>query len=256
MAWIDNPHSEPPPTHFVGLGVIFVQARLTAGAMASVTALYFLGSIWIDQPFGFWEVWRIPNDVLGGIAGTWYLLVWGLAVTLLFSVIAIVQGIPRLLPPGTAVGLGLWDSVNAGFFEELRFRWLFLLSAPPGLALLNLITFGLVEWLYTVVLVPLADTVTLGILAPQLTGSEWLVGAAIVSVNGGFRASHNDQRGLAGIFRLVNSWFIGMLLFYLLFNYGLWAAITVHILYDIVVFTTAALMSVFRHPLYGMVGSW
>ncbi|UUU22968.1 hypothetical protein [Streptomyces sp. DSM 40750] len=251
MAWINDPHFAPPPTNVIGLRAAFLQAQFTAGAMASVTVVYLVGSIWIDQPFGFLEVWRIPNDIPGGIADTWYLFVWGLAVTLLISVIAIVQGIPRLVPPGTAVGLGVWESVNAGFFEELRYRWLFLLSAPPGLALLNLITFGLVEWLYTVVLVPLADTVTLGILAPQLTGDEWLVGAAIVSVNGGFRAMHNDQKGIGGIFRLVNAWFIGMLLFYLLFNYGLWAAIVVHILYDIVVFTTAALMSTFLRPLQG-----
>jgi hypothetical protein len=39
----------------------------------------------------------------------------------------------------------------------------------------------------------------------------------------------------------VNSWFLGMVLFYIMFHYGLLSAIIVHFIYDFIIFTIRAI---------------
>ena len=115
------------------------------------------------------------------------------------------------------------------------------------LPFLNLITFGLLEWLYTNVLVPVANWATFGALSEFLFHpASWVVGAAIISANGFFRDGHKGN----GFIGWVNSWFIGMVLFYLMLNYGLWTAIVAHILYDVVVFTAVAIATSWQPTMY------
>ena len=97
------------------------------------------------------------------------------------------------------------------------------------------------KWLYTAVLVPLANLVTLGALQPYLLSetTSWVLGAAIVTAAGAFRKAHE----YLGYFGMVNAWFIGMVFFYLALNYGLITAIVAHILYDVIIFTLRALLS-------------
>jgi hypothetical protein len=92
---------------------------------------------------------------------------------------------------------------------------------------------GLVWLLYSFVLSPIADFFTFGILHEQLSGADtWFVAAALLMANSQFRDGHKYQ----GLLGLVNSWFIGMYMFYLLFTYGLVAAIVVHLIYDLCIF--------------------
>lgn len=97
-------------------------------------------------------------------------------------------------------------------------------------------------WLYSL-LIPIADFATLGALHEHLYHPHsWAVGAAILSSNAVFRDGHKYQ----GPFGIINSWFGGMVLFWVMFNYGLLAAMCIHFLYDFVYFCTIALIRHFR----------
>jgi hypothetical protein len=172
------------------------------------------------------------SDVVGGLAWVWPLFVWGALITALTVVASFRVTVRPQLYPGQVFARGTWLSLHAGFYEELIFRCLLFLTMVPVLTALNWVTFGGIRWLYESVLIPIADFVTLGLLEPQLeNASVWVLGAAILTVNGQFRNGHS----YLGLFGWVNSWFIGMAMFYLVFNYGLWAAMAAHVLYDLII---------------------
>ena len=72
---------------------------------------------------------------------------------------------------------------------------------------------------------------------------EWAVGAAVVSANIFFRDGHKYQ----GPFGVLNAWFIGLVMFWVMFTYGVWPAIICHFLYDFLIYATVAFMRLFRH---------
>ncbi len=138
---------------------------------------------------------------------------------------------------------GLVVSAWAGFAEEVGFRWLIFLSTIVWVKVSNFIFLGfaglnIIAWLHNHVFGWLADKVTFGYLHDIIFHSSgWAVGAAMLSSNAFFRDGHKYQ-GIKGI---LNSWFLGMFFFWVMFHHGLWAAITVHFVYDVIVFTVAAL---------------
>jgi hypothetical protein len=100
------------------------------------------------------------------------------------------------------------------------------------------------------ILLPLADWATLHKMSEYLTvtDGQWLIPAAILYANASFRDGHKTpkqllkdktrlERVLIVAFPMVNSWYAGMFLFYVMFSYGLFAAIVVHALYDMLIFT-------------------
>lgn len=106
-----------------------------------------------------------------------------------------------------------------------------------------------IKWLYEVLFQPVADWVTLGHLHPFLystavppTEDTWALGAGILAANGAFRDGHKYQ----GFFGYLNSWFVGMVLFWVLFTFGLVPAMVVHFVYDFLIFSTVAVMRMFR----------
>lgn len=100
-----------------------------------------------------------------------------------------------------------------------------------------------VKWVYGVLLVPLADFMTMGYLHDILYHPHsWAIGAAVLSTNAFFRDGHKYQ----GLFGVINAWFGGMLFFWMLFEYGLVACMVVHFLYDVVCYATVAFMRLFR----------
>ena len=140
------------------------------------------------------------------------------------------------------LGGGCFVSACAGFFEELFFRWLLFFFAIITAQVMNFLFFGwlgfgLAEFLAEALFCPLADFFTLGYLNEYLFHpSGWFVGAALLASNGNFRDGHSYQ-GFTG---LVNSWFCGMVFFYITFKYGLFAAMIVHFFYDFFLFTLLA----------------
>lgn len=119
-----------------------------------------------------------------------------------------------------------------------------------GLPLMTYLIFGLPpqipEWFHMNVWGPLANWTTFGALQDYIfhpTG--FAVGAAMLYANAFFRDGHKYQ----GFFGVLNSWFLGMFFFYIMLHHGLPAAILVHFLYDVVVFSTSALILAFRNDL-------
>ncbi len=106
------------------------------------------------------------------------------------------------------------------------------------------ITVMITKWLYIEALIPFTNWITAGWLSTQLTEYGWIVAAAIISSNWRFGSGHIYQ----GCVGFVNSWVLGMLFFFIMFNFGLPLAILLHALYDIVLtfiqYTDALLESV------------
>lgn len=182
-----------------------------------------------------------------GLGRVWFIFVWAFCVTLLLGLLK--RNSQRAtMSRAKGIAVGTWVSLNAGFFEELEYRWLRFFTGMIILPFLNFITFGFVQWLYTSVLVPVASTFTFQALDEQLYDPRsWVLGAALVLASIKFRDAH----GHLGALGMINAWFIGMVLFWLMFNYGLWTAIIAHIVYDILVFGTAALVAKQSKPALG-----
>ena len=173
--------------------------------------------------------------VSAALGRVWFVFAWAVVGSLILN--AIGQS-SSSLPRGVQLIKGWWLSLNAGVFEELIYRWLMFFTAMIVLPFFNFITFGLTKWFYMHLLVPLANWATFHALAPQLhSTASWTIGAAIVSASISFRDVHEGAIGK------VNAWFIGMLLFWLVFHYGLLTAIVVHVLYDGIIFTLRAILS-------------
>lgn len=87
-----------------------------------------------------------------------------------------------------------------------------------------------VYWLMEHITFPILNFLSIGALAPILNGPDALFVMGAVAANAWFRDGHKYQ-GPVGYF---NSWFVGFVLLYAAFTYGLLVAIVVHALYNIV----------------------
>ena len=141
--------------------------------------------------------------------------------------------------PGDILKAGFIRSAFAGFFEEVAFRWLMFLSMFATMAMFDVFPFfGLISWTHVEILAPVANWATLGYLESYLFDPNWLVGGAVIYTNSLFRNGHSYQGPLG----YTNSWFLGMVFFWIMFNFGLWAAIVIHFVYDMWLFTQMAFM--------------
>lgn len=204
---------------------------------------------WSHNERGLWWAWQYKTSVGAGLASVWYIFAWAFVLTSIVAAVLIWKRVPSTSSASSQFVGGLAISALAGVVEEIIFRWLVVLSAPAGLTLANWITFGFVKWFNVHLLLPFANWLTLGILAPQLHDSNWVMAAAILSAAAAFRKQH----AYLGLFGYVNSWFIGMVMFYLVFNYGIITAIVAHFAYDAIVFSLLAASAAFR-PRESMLG--
>lgn len=201
---------------------VFVPALLVFG---------FLFYFWRDYILiDFASIWRFDAAGLGQV---WFIFAWAVLFALIGS------GGIYFVSKATLIGRATWLSLNAAFWEELLYRWLYFASAMIILPFLNWITFGLVKWFYTTLFIPIANFFTLGALEPQLHAANWVLGAAIISAAASFRDAHK-YLGLVGF---VNSWFLGMVLFWVMLNHGIITAMVAHFVYDLILFGTRALKS-------------
>lgn len=80
---------------------------------------------------------------------------------------------------------------------------------------------------------PVINWLTLGSLSGWIVNKDvWFIGAGMITANGLFRDGHK----YLGPVGYVNSWFIGMFMYFLLQEYGLVACIVCHFLYDLLIF--------------------
>ncbi len=217
----------------------------------AVWVFMFIGGLvffWpgLIKPFGFFEFWTIKGDFWEAVTGAWPWYVWGFGLTIIFMVVREAEFVTE--SPMEKFIKGTLISVWAGVAEEMAFRWVFFLSAIVMLPVFNWVLGGfidldLIRWLYEKALCPIANWVTFGYLEPYLmNGYGWAVGAAVISSNGRFRNGHVYQ----GPFGLVNSWFFGMYMHWVVFKYGILAAMFIHFLYDFIIFTVRAVVSAFK----------
>jgi hypothetical protein len=183
-------------------------------------------------PFEFTQFWHIKGSVLDWYRSSWMIFVWAFSVTTFVAVCTrnrseLNQNAEEVLR------LGLKVSVRAGVMEEICFRWLIFYNAIIAAKIGNFFLFGLVRWIQLHVAGPVVNFVSFGALSEWLIKpSNWAVGAAIVSANAMFRDGHRYQ----GLLGFVNSWFMGLVFFWILFRFGLPAAIVIHFSYDMLIF--------------------
>lgn len=234
------------------IGIALAGLKLVMAPLLAVSLLYWLLHAWVDAPIEFMELWSSKRSLWDGLAKVWFIFAWCISLAFLLNIVPVLRKTPRRSEPGYIFTKGTWLSVNAGFFEEIFYRWVMLFGAMIALKVFNVITFGFVQWLYETLLTPFANWTSLGLLNEQLSGQHgWLFAAAIVVANMHFAGMHGKGRGrLDGTIAVVNSWYMGLILFYLAFNYGLWVAIVAHILYDCCMLWTRSLLAMFQPRFY------
>lgn len=212
--------------------------RLTKELFLSVATLIVVSFFFEKElpysVFGFWTAHGEPKDWL---MCAWPLFAWGCGVNIVVKLVT--RNDPRVNrnAEGILIG-GFINSTVAGLFEEILFRWLFFLSNIVWVKLGNWAFFGwagfgIGRWLHLTVFGPIANFTTFHTLEGYLTDPDkWAIGAALLASNAFFRDGHRYQ-GLLGI---VNSWCVGMFLFWVMFNYGLPAAILIHFTYDMLIY--------------------
>ena len=209
---------------------VLISMLITFGLLA-VSSLIFPDLL----PFGLFEFWALKGSLMEAILISYpaYLFGMGLNAFYLFRTYNNYTETPTEI---LLTGIGI--SVRAGVLEEVLFRWLIFLSATLFLPVLDWLLLGfmglnVIEWVYVGVMCPVANFFTLGLLKQFLLHStRWSIGAALISANSRFRDGHSYQ----GIMGFTVSWFMGMYFFWLMFTYGLVAAILVHFIYDFLIF--------------------
>lgn len=224
----------------VGVTLFYLRALISAAIISSL--LYWIGSSWAGIEYGPLWAWERPATVLAGLGDVYYIFIWGAVVMLLVGGYHVIRQTPRTASPKDILTGGFWISADAAIFEELIWRWLVLLGIPVVLKALDFITFGLMHWVYSNALIPFANWTTFGILEPQLTSPNWLFAASILCAGAAFGKQHEHLGPLGQI----NSWFLGMVFFYLVFNHGIIAAMIAHFMYDMIIFGIGALSAALR----------
>ena len=86
---------------------------------------------------------------------------------------------------------------------------------------------------------PIANIMMRKSMNEELYGYGPAVGVAIMIVNVEFRNGHASQ----GLLGMILTWFFGMIMFWMVFNFGLFAAILCHVLYDLAIDVVGAIDS-------------
>lgn len=208
-------------------GCYIVSAALTLVVVVAVKL------IWPSViPFDLFEFWTFKGGFMEVLWVSLPLLVWGAVISIIHAYRDEKnEDIRDNAEEFLLFGFGI--SVFAGVVEEICFRWIIFYGEILAFKFSNIIFCGIVSWFYMYLVGPIANVLTLGYLKPFLfNGFGWAIGAAIVGSNGKFRDGHAYQ----GTFGWINSWFGGMYFFYIMFNYGLCAAMLAHFSYDMIVF--------------------
>ena len=187
-------------------------------------------------PFRFFEFWSIRGTVGEWLYATWPVFAWGTGLTILMAALTRNDWETNRYAERIIIR-GAGTSILAGVGEEVTFRWLFFLNTIVSVKIANFLLFGFLghgvpRWFHLHVFGPIANWTTFHGLQPYIFHSTgWAVGAAMLATNAFFRDGHKYQ----GLFGWINSWFMGMFLFWIMFKYGLLAAILIHFLYDFLI---------------------
>ena len=218
--------------------VMTVWALFSAGYYAFVTKFW----PWV-VPYGFWDLWQTHGTIADWLTAGIPMFIWAIVLNGLILFNTKNKPEQNRHAEGGLV-FGIIRSVWAGVSEEILFRWLIFMGAFAAIACCNFLFFGgwlhfgVAEFLQVHLTGPVADFCSTGYMHQYLNNTEnWMLGAAIISANIKFRDGHKYQ----GLLGLINSWYAGLFLFYIMFNFGVPAAILVHAVYDILCYTVAYL---------------
>jgi hypothetical protein len=204
--------------------IVFHALQATVLALVVLLVMFFWPAA---VPFAFFQFWRFSGNLPHVLLQCWPLFAWGVGVTSIIAFFHTNDWEENHEAEGMFL-LRAAQSLSAGFFEEVCYRWLLFLALIPFFKVANVALFGLPQWLFSHVTGPIADVLTLGHLHTYLyNGLGWAVGAALLSANNYF------QKGHADFLQAINAWFVGMVMFYLMFTYGLLVSILIHFLYDL-----------------------
>ncbi|GEM_PF-892202 len=209
------------------------------GILFSSIFVFCLCAIFFQHalPFGTTSQWQPRGTIQEWLTDSIPIFAWGTGLTTLVSVLTWNERSENRNAEGLFVK-GFFTSLLAGVLEEISFRWIVFYSSIAVALAVNWLFFGwagfgVIEFLHNYLFGPVVNWLTLGKLSAWLVNKEiWYIGAGIVSANGLFRDGHK----YLGPVGFVNSWFIGMFMFYLLQEYGLPACILCHFVYDLLIF--------------------
>lgn len=212
-----------------------IPAYIIAGLIAFIF-IVLVRHLWPSHlPFRTFEFFDKCN-LNGALIACKWMFLWVGSITLLSSFLGLNSKFENI---NAEKGLleGMLISLKAGIFEELYFRWLMFMVGMVTVQIVNWIFLGFmglypIEWLNTHVVVPIADFMTFYQVSEILRTTPWFIAAGILAALAQFRDGHK----YLGIIGFINSWYIGLFLFYIMLTYGLVPAIIVHILYDMIYF--------------------
>ncbi len=203
--------------------------------IALITVVFFsvvalVKYLWPDSiPFGFFEFWRFTGTWPGfgciiAISAVWNAIENAIAARHKF------KDDPE--PSRNARGLfpfSLYIGIKPAVTEETFFRWILFYVEIIAFKMSNIIACGITGVLHNWIFGPFVNLVSFGFLEPWLFHeSSWAVGAALIFSCGRFRDGHMYQ----GFWGWLCSWFFGLFAFYVMFNYGLPAAMTAHFAFN------------------------
>ena len=221
------------------LGSLLLTIPLTYWLMPDLIPFTFL-EVWDDHGTGFVD-WMLVG---------WPVFLWGVSVSMFMTIVRnkpVMTTDGRMVKPENIFIIGTLISLWAGITEEVAFRWLSYYGVFLGIWLTNFLFFGyfgfgIPEWFHLSIWGPLANWTTFGYLESYIFHeTTWIAGGAMLAVNALFRDGHKYQ----GPVGWINSWFLGMYFFWVMFNYGLFAAIVIHVFYDFFIFSALALYVLF-----------
>ncbi|MCI5050795.1 MAG: CPBP family glutamic-type intramembrane protease [Candidatus Pacebacteria bacterium] len=194
------------------------------------------------------DFWETTGNLTEWFIGSKYLFIWAV----FWGLVGLFKNLGRNISNSSfteKIQQGFRNSLYAGFFEEILFRWILLYGIMITLYIGNWFLggflgedWGVIQWLHNLIKAPIANFFTFGYLESEINHSLWYAGAAVIVTNGLFRDGHKYQ----GWFGWVNSWFGGMFLFYIMFNYGLIPAIIIHFSYNMTLYLFEAFVSLFN----------
>lgn len=252
---------------FSASGSYFVEFKTIKEMFAKIFwILFIIGLVYLFAPnlipWTFFGLWKPVGSLSTWLSAGTPIFIWAVAVTILLEPFRYKNNVskyqklilkfnnPEAYPSVSEIIFkGTLTSFWAGISEEVYYRWLGLMGGIGISVFMNFLFFGFLgfgipEAITNYITAPLANFFTGGYLANWLAESPWYIACAILTINADFREGHQHL----GIVGLINSWFIGMFLFWIMFSYGLLAAIVIHIIYDLIIYSLFALSIAVRRP--------
>lgn len=211
----------------------YLASAFFAAIIITICSTFFTGFI----PYEAFALWKTKGAPVDWISAGLPIFIWGGGLSAIHAAVTR-NDIQVNNDAEKHFVMGALLSILAGVVEEICFRWLIFLS---GIALFKISNFLIFDWLFgfglakalTVnIFAPMANFATLGYLGDLLTNpTKWSIAASMLAANAFFRDGHKYQ----GWIGYINSWFMGMFFFWLMFKFGIPSAILVHFLYDFLI---------------------